>query len=1070
MRRRVILLLVIALLPITVLAKATQSSGSKSSCKNAADKCKKQVGIKISVSKYERSTAVNFNEVKNRKITITTPQDSTLDYIAYLITADEGKIDELSFDEKITKKNLTSIDDDMDEIDVKRKKFQKSHSWELSPGKEAIVIVILKSNSTREECCQYDSSDTSKCIEKLTCTAGNFTIKDETAKELSLSGNSAFLYVQNPKSTNLVNNIHFNTDVCKLSRNGHHFKNDNLSIEKWGGDLGLWQSNQYYDKFLNDCIQSQVAFNLTEKHIQKITNYLLQIYYYQHSLEENAPKSISDIEHNAINPVKNHIVNTYCNGVENGCQYIIQNDLNRLKSVSTSCNANDRNDLKKEYLYISNIEKHNTAKLSNGKTPWVCKTKCYEHLVVNYSPPQVVKSGLCFQYKVTVKSKTECGVDINKNILDSITIKDKCSPVPICENDTDKTQAGPNDAFDTCISKCDGGEYSQKCINGCYKKVYSNKKEETKKTSSDSQSEINSNPLVYQNNHRFSMVTMVSSKTSKTCDGDGSDSDDDCFKKYYKENKTASDCVTNKIINYVHKGKTDKLRSCAEFYMKAKLIRPRGYYYFRTSGEDREWGPINWQPKDAEHNSDSLPSITNTGATSESTIDIPMQIGRASPFYFRSVEETENLLKSLVVPTNRVGYWKKYNINSRGIKRQYSSRFKCAEVCYYTGCKPTDAMTSKQYAGDLSDDLKKISDALSKCSTTSSCDTTEETANFFIKVNTKTEEGNDEAASPSKSGSNTSSKRPVINNTIGRGDADMFVPVDTDTNTTTGILGLCYDPNNRNPHYQTTITFPGSWINLKTGEVQYTDPKNTGEYRSKKKYYCTPYNTKNVNEEWWNWAVNNNYDSSKRPQNFSPTYNIEAKLGDHGFGFGKYNWVVSFQCFYALYNETGKPQSNPPSCYLGNEGSQVDCCTGVGENCSESTKLNYDLRIVDLTNLFPRKRLRGFNWGSAVTLKSSDPSVQNSLTTRGYSVDPVIYSQEVMKKGEKIYDEKPDFTFTLTSGNVSALKQQELNFDWGKYSSDEVIPGLRYYRIQDAKITGLVDSFARNWEPGFNNK
>lgn len=1068
MRKKVIILLVIVLLPITCLAKATKRSGSGSTCPDAVTKCGNQVGIEIKASAYNRNAGVNLNEVGDRTITITT-KDASIEYVAYMIVVDEGTMDELSFDEKITKKNLTSIDDDMDDVDVKRKKFKGSHSWNLGSGKEAIIVVILKNEATRDECCKYDSSNPPKCVEKLKCTAGGFTIApDADLKQLNLSGNSAFLYVQNPKSTNLVTNLRYGTNVCTLSKAGNHFKDSKLNLSSWEGDLGEWQSNKYYGKFLNDCDQSQVAFNLTEKHIEKITNNLLQVYYYQYKLHESAPRSISDVE-TAINPIKNAIVNTYCNGIETGCPYIIHNNLNRLKNINTSCN-DDINDLSKQYLYISNIDTVRTAKLSDGSTPWVCKTKCYEHLTVNYSPPQVVKAGLCFQYKVTVKSKTECGIDINDKILEEVNVKNKCAPVPICENHEDKTQAGPNDEFDSCVNKCDDGKYSQGCINSCYKKVYINKKSDTKKTSNRNLPESSTNPLIYQNSNRSSIVSL-SSKSSKDCDGDGSDSDDECFKKYYIEDKTASDCKTNDIISYVQGENNTKLRDCAEFYMRAKLIRPRGYYYFRGDGDDLDWGPINWQPRDTEHNSDSLPSISDSGSGAEETKDIPMQIGRASPFYFRSVTETEDLLKSLVVPKNPTGKWKKYNINKRGIKRQYSSRFKCSETCYYTGCNSTDAMTSKQYAGDLSDDLKKVSAALSTCSTTSSCDTTEQTANFNINVNAQTEGGHDEASSPSKSGSNTSAIVPDISNTIGRGDADIFVPSDTDINTTTGILGLCYDPNNKEPHYQTTITFPGSWINLKTGEVQYTDPNHEAEYRMKKKYYCTPYDLKNVNEAWWMWAVNHNYEPSAKPQNFSPQYNIKANLGNVGAGFGKYNWNVNFSCFYASFDKTGplsSPPNLPPDCYRGNEGTKENCCFEPG--CEESTKLNYDLRIVDLTNLFPKKRLRGFNWGSAATLKSSDPNVQNDLTTRGYSIDPVVYSQEVMQKGEKVYDEQPDFTFTLNSDNVSALKQEKLDFDWGKYSSDEIIPGLRYYRIQDARIAGLVDSFSRNWEPGFNNR
>lgn len=36
----------------------------------------------------------------------------------------------------------------------------------------------------------------------------------------------------------------------------------------------------------------------------------------------------------------------------------------------------------------------------------------------------------------------------------------------------DYSGAGPNEDFDSCINNCDGGEYSQSCINSCYKEIY----------------------------------------------------------------------------------------------------------------------------------------------------------------------------------------------------------------------------------------------------------------------------------------------------------------------------------------------------------------------------------------------------------------------------------------------------------------------------------------------------------------------------------------------------------------------------------------------------------------------
>lgn len=82
-----------------------------------------------------------------------------------------------------------------------------------------------------------------------------------------------------------------------------------------------------------------------------------------------------------------------------------------------------------------------------------------------------------FEYKVKVESKVTCSAVFNGS-MPTRTGYQECDPVPICSQLEGYVgnQAGPSEDFDKCISKCDGGKYSQKCINKCYSKVYKNTK------------------------------------------------------------------------------------------------------------------------------------------------------------------------------------------------------------------------------------------------------------------------------------------------------------------------------------------------------------------------------------------------------------------------------------------------------------------------------------------------------------------------------------------------------------------------------------------------------------------
>lgn len=100
-----------------------------------------------------------------------------------------------------------------------------------------------------------------------------------------------------------------------------------------------------------------------------------------------------------------------------------------------------------------------------------CELKCEEVVKVEYGPPIASKAGLCFEYKVKVTSRVNCEMAKKPTPPPTQVV---CTPTPWCNHRGGYAdhQGGPNEDFDACVVKCDGGKYSDRCVNKCYKQVY----------------------------------------------------------------------------------------------------------------------------------------------------------------------------------------------------------------------------------------------------------------------------------------------------------------------------------------------------------------------------------------------------------------------------------------------------------------------------------------------------------------------------------------------------------------------------------------------------------------------
>lgn len=1070
----IIIFLLAMLLPINSKAKL-KSSSSKAICNN-------QVGIEINPGVYSRNAGFSngsyTNSVADRKVTITVKHPKKYFYrmIKY-----EGKIGELE--------NLNTLEED--EVDnqpninrtVKRL-TEKTTEEIIKPGYEVIIIVLLRDSeggtgNDNNQITVKNDDKTGKCkVGRLDKTASE-------AYDITVKGTAADAFVQNTDALSIPN-LRARTKntgtACQNAYKGFNTENPAFTISD-PATLDIWRRD-YYSRILKYCEARDVPFNLEEDDITKISNKLLEMFYKIRT--GNANNTTSS---NIMNKINNELVpnvndyyileRTYDSdgavtekgtGNQNvrttmlSCEY----DKEALEYDSSNKLLKYKNGFgQKQYLYAETSSKFVQLKKYKKKTNKkeltnpikVCDTACYEHLTVVYSPPQVTKAGLCFQYRVTIKSNTECGVTYNTDRLlekleNELNKREMCSPMPVCQGDETKTQAGPSQEFDNCINSCDNGKYSQKCINQCYEKVYgdnTNKKtKNVKKTSNkfvDLVTDIVPSTMI-KDNTNINLVTKLNVKDSIL------DYSETNYQNYYKNKICSNDDI------YSNEKFTDNLSKCAKYYFRAKTLYPMGEYDCPT-GKNCTW--------------ESYEGITGpVGINSANIEEVGMQIGRASPFYTRTEEATKDLIKGFFIANGRTN--RKYYISKDGIKTQASKggTWHCPMKCSYSGCSEDNSLTSSDYSDLLNNNLASINDALNDCKAKAECGE-EKTTDFEVSVDrdgksdktTQTSTGYTQTVGDNQAHSTSG----VTNGVCSDGRLSMFIPAFSGDTSSNGIFGQCYngvdhDANGQPIQYQTTITFPGSWINLKTGEVSY-ECKTTG-YRQKTQYYCTSYDENNKHSRWWNWVVNGNTNPNYYPEGFNPStdgWNIKAKLGkdinlgnDHGFG--KYGWHIGFQCFYASYDKptpcTGDCCDNNCDlknyCYRGDPGKKEEC-TIVDD---DSTKLNYDIRVVSLDSMFPNNRLRGFNWGSSAKLSAEEGSeMAKQLSANGYDVDPVAYSKEIIKNqggiGEEgtYKDSNLDFRIVLDSkdNDIQYLKRLTLDFGGTFDTTKEIIPGLYAYNM-----------------------
>ena len=100
---------------------------------------------------------------------------------------------------------------------------------------------------------------------------------------------------------------------------------------------------------------------------------------------------------------------------------------------------------------------------------------CTEKLTITYEQPKGLAAGQGFSYTPVINMTRTCTpVEIKRpKWRPQCDYGIECYGGPA--NHNGEGGAGPNNDFDTCVNSCDGGAYTQECVNQCYKEIYPTK-------------------------------------------------------------------------------------------------------------------------------------------------------------------------------------------------------------------------------------------------------------------------------------------------------------------------------------------------------------------------------------------------------------------------------------------------------------------------------------------------------------------------------------------------------------------------------------------------------------------
>ncbi len=657
----------------------------------------------------------------------------------------------------------------------------------------------------------------------------------------------------------------------------------------------------------------------------------------------------------------------------------------------------------------NNYETMHKYSHSESETVNNCTTTCVEEIEVNFSDPVATEPGMCFQYLIEIKSKVECN---NTYTAPRPSKPAVCVPTVECvaSNGYESDKGGPTEDFDACINQCDGGEYTQSCIDKCYTSVY-----EKGETYSEK---------VVNRQTTFAPINSLLEFNVYTTNGE------------QRARQIADNCITEDASLTL---------SQAEALYNQKQKYPGGHY------NGNKWVP---------------------GGTCSSKIGY---------YYFRTLEATRSTINELNGSYSDSHGKKQYAAGSNGfLQRKTIDGYTnvCDDTCkWINSCSSNTVLTQYLAEQQYQKELAEWESAKAACEGSSGTCTNETTDYKIVVDNLDT---NDSVNDTDKSDwqEEFSSSQKLNGDSVTGNFPDMVILTD----------GVCEDGEDDPWDYHNIITFPGTWVNNKTGQTAHSiEPGFEDFYTYVGNEYCTKLNSIPVNTAWWYWKVVQNgdesvlTDSQKEEINNSLEMNIRGSIDNYGY----FGWDFDIECFYAIDDELNpNPENNetcsetdpyyptcepPGSCPADDPDYPYCDCPESDPNypyCKDDDGGNdtivtdYDFRPISLDNMFPDggsasqtsandKDTQASNLiNNLETLRNSGTSLQpvasatrepgfnwsceaTNLENPDYIVQPVTVMNEIQALGDSIYDGDKylDYHIRLTPETMNKVKDYNRDYD-----------------------------------------
>ena len=856
-------------------------------------------------------------------------------------------------------------------------------------------------------------------------------------------------------TTDAFENPYITSDgICTKYKNGTladaqaqyafiNFKNATIKIE--GKTM---TGEQYFDQLLPYCSQKYVDYLIPEEQLKSQINNAAQIVISTSKMSnaQNIPLNIPDGYIEVTDVTKK--INLYCDAFgsydSNTGYYKSTNNVRRFYHKES------KPPIKAKY---NDSYPDSDGKLVDETT--VCNVECIEQVEATYGPPVAVKGNICFEYEITVKSKSSCSAEYNPKVVVPKKKEYKlCNPVPVCNQASYlyRNQAGPNEDFDQCVMEIDGGKYKQSTINKCYNKVYKNKKT-VKKQSADL-------ALEYPTVEKLADSTMPNYCNSKNNFGglDATSVAQSVYNMYTKQGYQGG--------YYAKEGNTIVWKSCNSNQAECKN---RGIKFYDG---------CYWNDYSRYYTASSLSYTTRT------VMD---------DVYFYQANNGNRWWDY------RSTYYKPKN----GFKTAYygSNSNPCNDKCVYTtyNCQATDKYNPNETvtAGDnYKKDLEIYESAIDQCNQQIAC-TADKVTKYKMNVNHSTGKVKDiniTVCDPSEKDSDnkdckgwftTNEKNKSVSNI-----KDVILK---------NASGICYGDDGGKDKYQyiNVISFPGSWIRNKDGSVRYgfKEGTSTKGYTPHENQYCVSPNAGNVNDKWLTWdqeggrldknlcwigvgdlegckpnaARENLYKKEKddlgveyfklvNKTNMSGNdstngyYNIFGSITD----FGYFNWDLDFSCFYAINNDmikSGLKNNDTRTIDLKDPFPSEDKTDRTASKTTEEVtakKLNSTTTEEKVTKVANSSggRTPGFNWSCDAT----------NLSIKDYVIAPTALTLK-MKGTDTYTNDELDYKIVLSTSNIKQIREynKEDNNDYFSFNGES--KSVTYKDKNDSSKTHKINFY-----------